>query len=81
MRIAPVLSATSEAGSVLGDWLEAGLLEALREPQTMDQLAARFPALSWSQIFLTVDRLSRAGFVSIRRGRARDYTIVLNRAA
>lgn len=81
MHSAPAFTATAEAGSVVGDWLEASLLEALNEPQTMDQLAARFPAMSWSQIFLTVDRLNRAGFVSIRRGRARDYTIMLNRAA
>lgn len=81
MHNAVVLTAMSEAGAVVGDWLEASLLEALREPQTMDQLAARFPAMSWSQIFLSVDRLSRAGFVSIRRGRARDYTIALTRAA
>lgn len=81
MYSASPAASASEAGSVLGDWLEASLLEVLKDAQTMDQLASRFPSMSWSQIFLTIDRLSRAGFVSITRKGAGDYLIALNRTA
>ena len=81
MHSASLSAAASEAGSVMGTWVEARLLEALEKPRSMDQLASHFPALSWSQIFLTIDRLSRAGFVSIRRISGGDYVIALNRTA
>jgi len=81
MYSASLAASASEAGSVMGNCLEASLLDALAQPQSMDQLASRFPAMSWSQIFLTIDRLSRAGFVSITRNGSGDYLVALNRAA
>lgn len=81
MHSASLSVSASEVGAIVGNWLEASLLEVLKDAQTMDQLASRFPAMSWSQIFLTIDRLSRAGFVSITRNGSGDYLVALNRAA
>lgn len=41
---------------------------------TMDQVVAHLPQLSWNQIFQTVDSLSRAGAILLRR-RGFDYEL------
>ena len=63
--------------------LERRLLALLRErgAQTMDQLTSLFPAVSWSQVFLAVDRLSRTGSVSLRKIGAYEYQVLPNRLA
>lgn len=55
---------------------ETLLLQALRSEGslTMEQVAARFPQLSWGELFLAVDRLSRSGELVIRR-RGYDYDL------
>ncbi len=35
--------------------------------------------ISWSQVFLAVDRLSRSGAVSLRATHGREYAVSLNR--
>jgi hypothetical protein len=34
---------------------------------TMDELIQKVPELSWNELFLAVDRLSRRGVISLRR--------------
>jgi len=41
---------------------------------TIKELAARVPDLSWSQIFLAIDMLSRSGHVILRR-EGSTYTV------
>lgn len=59
------------------------LLSALRgmQPQTIDTLCSVLPGMTWSQVFLAIDRLSRSGVVSLRPSGRRDYQVSLNRAA
>jgi hypothetical protein len=57
-----------------------GLLQE-RGAQSMDQLTVLFPTVSWSQLFLAVDRLSRTGLVSLKRIAGRGYQVSRNRAA
>ncbi len=56
------------------------LLATLRErgAQTMEQLTASLPEVSWTQVFLAVDRLSRHGEVSLQRVGRSDYRVLLN---
>ena len=58
------------------------LLMALREtgPQTLEKLAL-LPGLSWPQVFLAIDRLSRSGAVSLQRTRRFEYEVSINRMA
>ncbi|MGH8712156.1 MAG: hypothetical protein ACREVA_12750, partial [Burkholderiales bacterium] len=58
------------------------LLSALRGegPQTIEMLAS-LPGLSWPQVFMAVDRLSRSGAVSLRPTGRGEYQVSLNRAA
>lgn len=50
-------------------------------PTTMDHLTRLLPSVSWSQVFLAVDRLSRCGTVSLRRTKMGDYAVSLNELA
>jgi len=61
---------------------EEQLLSALRGrgPQTIEMLAS-LPGLSWTPVFLALDRLSRSGEVSLQRTGRCDYLVFLNRAA
>ncbi|HEV8539648.1 MAG TPA: hypothetical protein VGQ60_00660 [Nitrospiraceae bacterium] len=63
--------------------IERVLTSALRVsgPTTMDRLVSLLPCVSWSQVFLAVDRLSRSGTVSLQRTRSGDYRIALNGVA
>ncbi|MFM8552545.1 MAG: hypothetical protein ACKOCD_09635 [Nitrospiraceae bacterium] len=60
--------------------VEQRLLTTLRVQgeQTMEQLASVLPTVSWSQVFLAVDRLSRSGLVSLRRDGGCRYSVSLN---
>ena len=48
---------------------ESPIIDLLRSSGkfTVEELAARVPNLSWSQIFLAIDMLSRSGHVILRR--------------
>jgi len=58
------------------------LLEALRgmQPQTIESLCTLLPGMTWSQVFLAVDRLSRAGAVSLQPTQRCEYQVSLRRA-
>jgi hypothetical protein len=45
---------------------------------TLDELAQRLPDYSWGQVFSAVDRLSRAGTVTLQRPRSSGYIISLS---
>lgn len=59
--------------------IEDVLVSALKTcgPTTMDHLSRLLPSVSWSQVFLAVDRLSRCGMVSLQRTKG-DYCVSLN---
>lgn len=61
--------------------VEQQLLDALKMKgaQTMEQLASLQPTVSWAQVFLAVDRLSRSGLVFLRRDGGCRYCVSLNR--
>ncbi|MBM4132907.1 MAG: hypothetical protein FJ245_03980 [Nitrospira sp.] len=61
--------------------VEERLLDALktRGVQTIEQLASSLPTVSWAQVFLAVDRLSRSGLVSLKRAGGCRYAVSLNR--
>ena len=44
---------------------------------TLEALAKRLPSYSWSQVFATVDRLNRAGTVTLQRPDSSDYRLSL----
>lgn len=58
------------------------LLEALRGmgPQTIESLCSSLPNMTWSQVFLAVDRLSRAGVVLLQPVQRCEYQVSLNGA-
>lgn len=62
---------------------EERVLEALRArgPQTLEALAYSLSDASWSQVFLAIDRLSRAGMISLQPVRRCEYRVSLKRAA
>jgi hypothetical protein len=51
-----------------------------RGPQTIEMLAS-LPGLSWPQVFMAVDRLSRSGAVSLRPAGRAEYQVSINRTA
>jgi hypothetical protein len=55
---------------------EARLIDALRRrgPQTIETLSS-LSGLSWSQVFLAIDRLSRTGNVSLQRLPSCEYQV------
>lgn len=50
------------------------VLQSNREPLTMDEILALLPELKWSEVFLTIDSLSRRGDILIRR-KGFDYEL------
>jgi hypothetical protein len=44
---------------------------------TLEELNERLPYSSWNQVFSVVDRLSRAGTVTLQRPDASDYILSL----
>ena len=52
------------------------VMDTLRRtgPQTIESLAS-LSGLSWSQVFLAIDRLSRSGSVSLQRRASRQYQV------
>jgi predicted transcriptional regulator len=58
---------------------EARLIDALRRsgPQTIETLSS-LSGLSWSQVFLAIDRLSRTGNVSLQRLSSCEYQVSAN---
>jgi hypothetical protein len=57
------------------------LLESLQSgPQTLENLSS-IPGLDWAQVFMAIDRLSRAGAVSLQRIRRCEYQVSLARTA
>lgn len=58
------------------------LLEALRgmQSQTIESLCSLLPGMTWSQVFLAVDRLSRAGVVTLQPIRRCEYQVSLSAA-
>nr|MBI3612591.1 hypothetical protein [Nitrospirota bacterium] len=62
--------------------VEERLLDELkmRGVQTIEQLASSQPTVSWAQVFLAVDRLSRSGLVSLQRAGGCRYSVSLNGA-
>ena len=65
----------------LASGVEQRLLDALKMKgaQTIEQLASLQPTVSWAQVFLAIDRLSRAGLVFLRRDGGCRYCVSLNR--
>ena len=61
---------------------EQRMLDALREagPFTLDALSTRVD-MSWEQIFLAVDRLSRSRYVALHRTQSREYVVSIRRMA
>lgn len=61
--------------------VEQRLLVALKTSgaQTIEQLVSSQPTVSWAQVFLAIDRLSRSGMVLLRRDRGCRYCVSLNR--
>lgn len=62
-------------------WVDQRLLAALRMrgAQTIEQLASLQPTVSWAQVFLAIDRLSRSGLVLLRRDGGCRYCVSLHR--
>jgi DNA-binding MarR family transcriptional regulator len=58
---------------------EARLIDALRRsgPYTIEALSS-VSGLSWSQVFLAIDRLSRTGNVSLQRLSSCEYQVSAN---
>ena len=58
------------------------LLQALRgmQPQTIESLCSLLPGMTWSQVFLAIDRLSRSGVVTLQPIRRCEYQVSLNAA-
>lgn len=60
--------------------IEERLIEVLREkgPQTLESLCA-LPDVSWAQVLLAVDHLSRSCTVVLEQIRPCDYQLSLNK--
>jgi hypothetical protein len=58
---------SAEASMITESTIRAQILKGLRKAadRELDELASSLPALSWNQVFLEVDRLSRTGEVQI----------------
>jgi hypothetical protein len=46
--------------------------------QTLDQIGKLLPEVNWAQLFLAIDRLSRAGKISLWSPGFGDYLITVN---
>jgi hypothetical protein len=47
--------------------------------QTLERLA-ELSGMSWAQVFLAIDRLSRSGTISLRQNGSREYHVSINKA-
>ncbi|MBI3604257.1 MAG: hypothetical protein HY205_07400 [Nitrospirae bacterium] len=74
----PVSVRMTEQGQPSVEQRILALLEADKS-QTFEQVAMLLPDVSWSQVFLAIDRLSRSGQVVLRKISGRDYRVSLNR--
>ena len=61
---------------------EQRMLDVLSKagPFTLDALSTRFD-ISWSQVFLAVDRLSRSRHVALHRTQSREYVVSIQGVA
>jgi hypothetical protein len=61
------------------DDLESAIRQELAQVGacTLEELNERLPYSSWNQVFAAVDRLSRAGTVTLHRPDASDYILSL----
>ena len=50
-------------------------------PCTLDEVVTYLPNLSWSEVFVAVDQMSRDGRVSLRQVGYSTYQIALKRVA
>ena len=59
------------------DALESAIRQELAQVSTctLEELNERLPYYSWNQVFSAVDRLSRAGTVTLQRQDSSDYTL------
>jgi hypothetical protein len=64
--------------TVTPEVLVLGLL-TMTESMDLDTLVKRFPELSWTEVFQAVDRLSRRGYISLRRNGFRYECALLDR--
>lgn len=57
-----------QQGDSRGDALMLALLASCAgKPQTLENLAAQLPEVSWAELFQAVDRLSRGGHIVLTR--------------
>lgn len=63
--------------------LDEQLLTSLHRhgAQTVEQLVSSLPGGSWAQVFLSIDRLSRSGAVSLQRTDSRGYQVSVSQVA
>ena len=63
--------------------LEEAIIEKLLEsgPCSLDDLVIHLPYFSWGEIFITIDRMSIAGRVSLRQVGYSTYELALKHAA
>jgi len=50
------------------------VLQASPQPLPIEEIVGRLPCLSWNQVFLAVDSLSRKGLINLKR-RAFSYIV------
>ena len=50
------------------------VLQSSPQPLPMEEIVGRLPCLSWNQVFLAVDSLSRKGLINLKR-RAFSYLV------
>jgi hypothetical protein len=50
------------------------LLESTSTPLTLEEVTERLPQLSWNQVFLAVDSLSRRGGITLKK-RGYEYEV------
>jgi len=50
------------------------LLEASSTPLTLEEVTERLPQLSWNQVFLAIDVLSRRGGITLKK-RGYEYEV------
>ena len=50
------------------------VLQSSPQPLPMEEIVGRLPCLSWNQVFLAVDSLSRKGLINLKR-RAFSYIV------
>ncbi len=78
--VASAVHAEFSGGAVEMPNVREGILAMLHRhgTLTLDEVAARMPTVSWSQIFLAVDGLSRAGMIWMAKNLRREYCVALN---